>query len=151
MCDAESFHADRIRGQHASNRWADGALSRRRLQSASRTHSDLCRLTWFPLLVPVLFSMRLTVLLRPCGKVARVLAQFDSPTPMTSLPPYLQRNSFTPFEIPHLPRRGFKIIVPTQSRTITYDHRYWKTRDPVRSPIDKPIIASLSVGAAQSG
>ena len=29
----------------------------------------------------------------------------------------------------------------------TYDHRHWKTRDPVRSPIDKPATARLVVGS----
>jgi hypothetical protein len=33
----------------------------------------------------------------------------------------------------------------------TYDHRYWKTRDPVRSPIDKPIIARLVLGWVTTG
>ncbi|KAH9235388.1 hypothetical protein K456DRAFT_1644197 [Colletotrichum gloeosporioides 23] len=31
--------------------------------------------------------------------------------------------------------------------TITYDHTHWKTRDPVRSPIDKPVRAGLVVGS----
>ena len=31
-------------------------------------------------------------------------------------------------------------------KTITYDHRHWKTRDPVRSPLDKPATARLVVG-----
>ena len=30
--------------------------------------------------------------------------------------------------------------------TVTYDHRHWKTRDPVRSPLDKPATARLVVG-----
>ena len=30
---------------------------------------------------------------------------------------------------------------------ITYDHTHWKTRDPVRSPIDKPVRARLVVGS----
>ena len=29
----------------------------------------------------------------------------------------------------------------------TYDHTHWKTRDPVRSPIDKPVRARLVVGS----
>jgi hypothetical protein len=29
----------------------------------------------------------------------------------------------------------------------TYDHTIWKTRDPVRSPIDKPVRAGLVVGS----
>ncbi|KAI3320080.1 hypothetical protein HD806DRAFT_507670 [Xylariaceae sp. AK1471] len=29
----------------------------------------------------------------------------------------------------------------------TYDHTHWKTRDPVRSPIDKPVRAKLVVGS----
>ena len=49
-------------------------------------------------------------------------------------------------------------VAPWESRTsspiygalldeaITYDHRHWKTRDPVRSPLDKPAIARLVVG-----
>ena len=31
--------------------------------------------------------------------------------------------------------------------TDTYDHRYWRTRDPVRSPIDKPVTARLVIGS----
>jgi hypothetical protein len=27
-----------------------------------------------------------------------------------------------------------------------YDHRFWKTRDPVRSPIDKPVTARPVLG-----
>ena len=29
----------------------------------------------------------------------------------------------------------------------TYDHTHWRTRDPVRSPIDKPVRARLVVGS----
>ena len=29
----------------------------------------------------------------------------------------------------------------------TYDHTHWKTRDPVRSPIDKPVRGGLVVGS----
>ncbi|KAL2756869.1 hypothetical protein ACRALDRAFT_208783, partial [Sodiomyces alcalophilus JCM 7366] len=29
----------------------------------------------------------------------------------------------------------------------TYDHTHWKARDPVRSPIDKPVRAGLVVGS----
>ena len=29
----------------------------------------------------------------------------------------------------------------------TYDHTHWRTRDPVRSPIDKPARARLVVGS----
>ncbi|KAH8904360.1 hypothetical protein BR93DRAFT_141390 [Coniochaeta sp. PMI_546] len=32
-----------------------------------------------------------------------------------------------------------------------YDHRYWKTRDPVRSPIDKPVIVRLVLGWVTTG
>ncbi|KAK3385274.1 hypothetical protein B0H63DRAFT_472641 [Podospora didyma] len=32
------------------------------------------------------------------------------------------------------------------TQNITYDHRHWKARDPVRSPIDKPVTARLVVG-----
>ncbi|KAK1726064.1 uncharacterized protein BDZ83DRAFT_270851 [Colletotrichum acutatum] len=31
--------------------------------------------------------------------------------------------------------------------SFTYDHTHWKTRDPVRSPIDKPMRAGLVVGS----
>jgi hypothetical protein len=37
-------------------------------------------------------------------------------------------------------------ISRTATTAGTYDHRYWRTRDPVRSPIDKPVIAELVVG-----
>ena len=33
-----------------------------------------------------------------------------------------------------------------QHHSSTYDHRHWKTRDPVRSPLDKPATARLVVG-----
>ncbi|KAK1983732.1 hypothetical protein LZ30DRAFT_815916, partial [Colletotrichum cereale] len=29
----------------------------------------------------------------------------------------------------------------------TYDHTHWRIRDPVRSPIDKPVRAGLVVGS----
>ena len=29
----------------------------------------------------------------------------------------------------------------------TYDHTQWKARDPVRSPLDKPLRAGLVVGS----
>ncbi|KAK1637112.1 hypothetical protein BDP81DRAFT_218674 [Colletotrichum phormii] len=32
-------------------------------------------------------------------------------------------------------------------KVVTYDHTHWKTRDPVRSPIDKPMRAGLVVGS----
>ena len=32
-------------------------------------------------------------------------------------------------------------------QTVTYDHTHWKIRDPVRSPIDKPVRARLVVGS----
>ena len=32
-------------------------------------------------------------------------------------------------------------------KSSTYDHTYWKTRDPVRSPIDKPVRGGLVVGS----
>jgi hypothetical protein len=35
--------------------------------------------------------------------------------------------------------------------TVTYDHRHRKTRDPVRSPIDKPVIARLVLGWVTTG
>jgi hypothetical protein len=31
--------------------------------------------------------------------------------------------------------------------TSTYDHTHWRTRDPVRSPIDKPVRGGLVVGS----
>ncbi|KAK0729497.1 hypothetical protein B0H67DRAFT_650685, partial [Lasiosphaeris hirsuta] len=34
-----------------------------------------------------------------------------------------------------------------RDKIATYDHRYWRTRDPVRSPIDKPVTARLVVGS----
>ena len=38
------------------------------------------------------------------------------------------------------------IYTAFQSQNNTYDHRHWKTRDPVRSPLDKPATARLVVG-----
>jgi hypothetical protein len=35
--------------------------------------------------------------------------------------------------------------------SVTYDHRHRKTRDPVRSPIDKPVIARLVLGWVTTG
>ena len=37
------------------------------------------------------------------------------------------------------------------TQTSTYDHRYLKTRDPVRSPIAKQIIARLVLGWVTTG
>ncbi|KAI3333122.1 hypothetical protein F4824DRAFT_473274 [Ustulina deusta] len=31
--------------------------------------------------------------------------------------------------------------------SVTYDHTHWRTRDPVCSPIDKPMRAKLVVGS----
>jgi hypothetical protein len=39
------------------------------------------------------------------------------------------------------------ISTPFLPQTVTYDHRHRKTRDPVRSPIDKPVIGRLSIRA----
>ena len=39
----------------------------------------------------------------------------------------------------------YKPTLPLE--TDTYDHRYWRTRDPVRSPIDKPVTARLVIGS----
>ena len=36
-------------------------------------------------------------------------------------------------------------------KTVTYDHRYRKIRDPVRSPIDKPVIVRLVLGWVTTG
>jgi hypothetical protein len=33
------------------------------------------------------------------------------------------------------------IITGIAGKYVTYDHTYWKPRDPVRSPIDKPVRA----------
>ncbi|KAB5585472.1 hypothetical protein GE09DRAFT_28071 [Coniochaeta sp. 2T2.1] len=33
----------------------------------------------------------------------------------------------------------------------TYDHRYWRIRDPVRSPIDKPVTDRLVLGWVTTG
>ena len=38
-----------------------------------------------------------------------------------------------------------------QRLTNTYDHSLWRTRDPVRSPIDKPESAELVVGSVTTG
>jgi hypothetical protein len=59
-----------------------------------------------------------------------------------------------------LPRRSLRLVIvrrngrvdPNGSTklppyTITYDHTHWSTRDPVRSPIDKPVRARLVVGS----
>ena len=34
-----------------------------------------------------------------------------------------------------------------QATASTYGHRYWKARDPVRSPLVKPVIGGLVVGS----
>jgi hypothetical protein len=41
----------------------------------------------------------------------------------------------------------FSIQPGTPPSTAIYDHRYWKTRDPVRSPLDKSVTARLVVGS----
>ncbi|KAK2050221.1 hypothetical protein LZ31DRAFT_548593 [Colletotrichum somersetense] len=35
--------------------------------------------------------------------------------------------------------------------TTTCDHTHWRTRDPVRSPIDKPVRAGVVVGSVTTG
>ena len=38
-------------------------------------------------------------------------------------------------------KRGYRL------QKVTYDHTHWRTRDPVRSPIDKSVRARLVVGS----
>ena len=38
-------------------------------------------------------------------------------------------------------------LTPLSHTSVTYDHTHWKTRDPVRSPIDKPVRGGLVVGS----
>ncbi|KAI1100425.1 hypothetical protein F4804DRAFT_46463 [Jackrogersella minutella] len=45
------------------------------------------------------------------------------------------------------PRTPVSLYTQINTQTITYDHRTWKIRDPVRSPIDKPGTARLVVGS----
>ena len=42
---------------------------------------------------------------------------------------------------------GITRYVSLTQEPSTYDHTHWKTRDPVRSPIDKPVRARLVVGS----
>ncbi|KAI0117576.1 Nnf1-domain-containing protein [Hypoxylon sp. NC0597] len=44
-------------------------------------------------------------------------------------------------------RRRDEAGVGAEAPVPTYDHRIWRTRDPVRSPIDKPDTAGLVVGS----
>ena len=39
-----------------------------------------------------------------------------------------------------------RIYTNLMTETSTYDHTHWRIRDPVRSPIDKPVRARLVVG-----
>ncbi len=52
------------------------------------------------------------------------------------------RSGSTPFQL-----QSTALSTPLARTICTYDHRYWKTRDPVRSPIDKPVTARLVVGS----
>jgi hypothetical protein len=45
------------------------------------------------------------------------------------------------------PALNLGISAEQQPQTTTYDHTHWRTRDPVRSPIDKPVRAKLVVGS----
>ncbi|OTA86369.1 hypothetical protein M434DRAFT_155487 [Hypoxylon sp. CO27-5] len=45
------------------------------------------------------------------------------------------------------PTQSIQVIMQNNSLTSTYDHTIWKTRDPVRSPIDKPDTAELVIGS----
>ncbi|KAI0413259.1 hypothetical protein F5X98DRAFT_352514 [Xylaria grammica] len=37
------------------------------------------------------------------------------------------------------PHTSLVVIRPAKTKSVTYDHSHRKTRDPVRSPIDKPV------------
>ena len=41
--------------------------------------------------------------------------------------------------------RGYITQWGLRSEDFTYDHTHWRTRDPVRYPIDKPVRARLVV------
>jgi hypothetical protein len=43
------------------------------------------------------------------------------------------------------------LVMTSQLHAVTYDHRHLKTRDPVRSPIDKQVIARLVLGWVTTG
>ncbi|KAI0448711.1 hypothetical protein F5B21DRAFT_496710 [Xylaria acuta] len=40
-------------------------------------------------------------------------------------------------------------ITCRKASTATYDHTHWRTRDPVRSPIDKLVRGSYSVAVGR--
>ncbi len=52
------------------------------------------------------------------------------------------------YHIPTQPRPSIPSIYTNASGlSSTYDHTYWKARDPVRSPLVKPVRAGLVVGS----
>ncbi len=53
----------------------------------------------------------------------------------------------TPFPFYHQNTKTSTISTLLGPKENTYDHTHWKTRDPVRSPIDKPVRARLVVGS----
>jgi hypothetical protein len=55
-----------------------------------------------------------------------------------------------PSYFPRVTAAGHYIINLTLL-TVMYDHRYQRTRDPVRSPIDKLVIVSLVLGWVTTG
>ena len=59
------------------------------------------------------------------------------------------RVAYTPIRGKPSQLDGIKHTVPTCA--ITYDHIHLKTRDPVRSPIDKQVRARLVLGSVTTG
>ncbi|KAM5520609.1 hypothetical protein FOXYSP1_14500 [Fusarium oxysporum f. sp. phaseoli] len=41
----------------------------------------------------------------------------------------------------------FQLKLSFRLSTVTYDHTHWRIRDPVCSPIDKPVRGGLVVGS----
>ena len=50
---------------------------------------------------------------------------------------------------PTLRTQSYRCCINSKLKQLsnTYDHTHWRTRDPVRSPIDKPVRARLVVGS----
>jgi hypothetical protein len=85
------------------------------------------------------------------GKGQHLEAEFTRPqriflfyTPLLPLAPSpFLATSFSPLTS-LTPRSSYD---KHQPQIVTYDHTHWKARDPVRSPIDKPVRARLVVGS----
>ncbi|KAJ9156913.1 hypothetical protein NKR19_g4034 [Coniochaeta hoffmannii] len=72
-------------------------------------------------------------------------------TEAASLISRTKRKSPRLISLPHRQRVSLELCVILLAPSSTYDHRRLKTRDPVRSPIDKQTIARLVLGWVTTG